>query len=466
MQNKFEEEIQKQLDDFALAPSNKVWGKIEDKLDTNKHKKVITWWFSMVGILILGAGLWYYNTLSNTKNADNTIVVTNEVTRINHNNKPTNTIIIATKNHSTDKLIKNVGSTLIAKSTFNNKKDLPLINKTTSTDNSLNKSNKLNATTNPNRPINDANTAAFNEHNQAISNTSSVNPTKQTVIVNKSQSVGKNDDSSKDSIHANGTFTPVETKDSTAKKVAAITIINHKEDSIASNRKKGKLMITIGSGLVNILSKSPVYSNVLSSASDPNNNPAMSNNELTTSSPTKGFSIKAGLAYQQPLARKWQLLVGLNYLYIQNTQSVGLRKDSINLSDDGHYFVAGHRSSLINYAHIIQAPLQLKYLLNSHARHPFYLLLGGSIGYQLNNKWLVAENSDAILYYKKSLASNFITSTMLGIGISLNNISIDIMGNQSITPLQSSNYNKKYLQQLSLNVNIPLTFFSINKQKK
>ena len=466
MQNKFEDEIQKQLDDFILTPNNKVWGKIEAKLDSNEHRQFPIWWFSVAGILILGAGFWYYNTFSNTKNADNTVEVTYKVMRINQNNKPTNTIIIATEEHTTYKSIKNVGATLIAKPTSNNKRVFFQPNKTASTNNSLNTSNKRNAATKTNSPIDDFNIKSINEHNQANNNPSILNPSKQNAIVAKIQSVNKNEDLFKDSIQTNESSTSVASKDSITTIEAVVSNIRHNKDAVTANNKKGKFMLNIGSGLVNILSKSPAYSDALSSAADPNNNPAMSTNERTTSGPTKGFSIKAGLVYQQPLARKWQLLVGLNYLYIQNTQSVGLRKDSINLSDDGHYFEAGYQSNLINYAHIVQAPLQLKHLLNSHSKHPFYLLFGGNVGYQLNSKWLVGANSNTILYYKKTLATNFVASTMLGIGIAINDISIDITGNQSITPLQSSNYNKKYLQQLSLNVNIPLTFFSINKQKK
>ncbi len=466
MQNKFEDEIQKQLDDFTLTPSNKIWGKIEANLDSNEHRKFPIWWFSVAGTIILGAGFWYYNTLSNTKNADNTVKITNKAMRINQNNKPTNTIIIATEEHTTYKLIKNVGATLIAKPTSNNKRVFSQPNKTASTNNSPNTSNKLNAATKINSPIDDFKIKSIKEDYTANSNPSLLNPSKQNAIVAKIQSVNKYEDLPKDSIQTNESSTSVASKDSIFKKEAVVINIKHKEDSITAYNKKGKFMITIGSGLINILSKSPVYSDALSSAADPNNNPAMSTNERTTSSPTKGFSIKAGLVYQQPLALKWQLLVGLNYLYIQNTQSVGLRKDSINLSDDGHYFEAGYQSNLINYAHIVQAPLQLKYLLNSHSKHPFYLLFGGNVGYQLNSKWLVGANSNTILYYKKTLATNFVASTMLGFGIAINDLSIDITGHQSITPLQNSNYSKKYLQQLSLDVNIPLNFFSFNKQKK
>lgn len=58
MQNEFEKQVQKKLDELDLVPSPPVWQSIEKQIRKDKDRRRIIFWLPL-GVLLLGAGAWF-----------------------------------------------------------------------------------------------------------------------------------------------------------------------------------------------------------------------------------------------------------------------------------------------------------------------------------------------------------------------------------------------------------------------
>ena len=472
MQNSFEESIKKQLASFEITPKKAVWDEIERSLDTDyNRKKAILIWLTL-GLFIIGMSYIGYNYyLPNNKVVKSQNVLTTSITNCNHSITQNTLVSTAKKEKDTRPNTNGLALLVSTKSVTKCNKVIELNKggvtlRLTKQQSIINQTNKLSI------QVIKKKTQPFNQNNDLVK----VNNKKMSFGVDKKKvSITVNKQTSESGMRTVERTDSVRqifsSKINNPQKYSNVVANNDSNasktniDSSIIKHKSSRFCLMIGGGKINVPIKtsnnSLVASTMTGSGSYTSITDVMSNNLPTKS----GIALKLGITYQLDITKRWQFETGLNYLFIQNNQPIGLQKDSSNLSDNGHYYQAGSNTFRNNYAHLLQVPLRLKYVLNPHSPLPFYVLLGGTVGYQLQSKWLVAENSNAILYYKKSLTKHLLSSGLIGFGLALKNkIGIDVTAEKALTALQFNTYNKNLVQIISLNLSIP-TELILNSRK-
>ncbi|HEY6978780.1 MAG TPA: hypothetical protein VH396_20925, partial [Chitinophagaceae bacterium] len=61
MQDGFEKDIQKRMQDFNLEPSPQVWNEIDTALSEKKRRRFILWWWLLPLMLAGGGVVWFYH---------------------------------------------------------------------------------------------------------------------------------------------------------------------------------------------------------------------------------------------------------------------------------------------------------------------------------------------------------------------------------------------------------------------
>src|SRR6478609_6876354 len=61
MQDGFEKEIQRRMQDFNLEPSQQVWNEIDTALSEKKRRRFIIWWW-LLPLMLAGVSIiWFYH---------------------------------------------------------------------------------------------------------------------------------------------------------------------------------------------------------------------------------------------------------------------------------------------------------------------------------------------------------------------------------------------------------------------
>ena len=60
MQEEFENTVRERMHTFGIQPSHEVWGEIEAVLNKKKHRRVFVGWWILLGLVVLGGGVLYY----------------------------------------------------------------------------------------------------------------------------------------------------------------------------------------------------------------------------------------------------------------------------------------------------------------------------------------------------------------------------------------------------------------------
>lgn len=473
MQNSFEESVKQQLSEFTITPKKEIWNDIEQSLDANNNKrKAILLWLTL-GLLIIGLSDMGYNHFFTYKPTTNSqqLVKKSAINNRQLNNAKSNLSISKKVNPLTQDKEKNTSSPT-NKATTDNKIRLPLDVKNT------NKSVRINeikfSANDFSKQTKRNSSEHFIENTEQISgNKNNTETTKGTNFLldtfSKAKPLISQKIATKDSSNLNNTT------HSNNQQIEIIAKANSSNDSMSGkivdltlHQKKSRFLFEFAGGILSISNNTYNNSNLpLSTASSGSSNTTFADIRKSTLQPQKGIAIKMGVIYQQDFCKRWQFETGLNFEYIKNQQAVGLQMDSALLSDNGHYFLAGNNKTISNYAHYIQLPLKVKYELNPNSSIPFHILIGGSLGYQLQSKWLISERSNEILYYKKSLTNHILYNGFIGIGATLKNkISIDIIAEKAMSTLQEKTYNRNLPSIISLDIIIPKDLIIVNHKTK
>ncbi|MGZ5221778.1 MAG: hypothetical protein ACXWC7_16940, partial [Chitinophagaceae bacterium] len=61
-ENKFENRVQRQMEEFRIRPSGAVWEKVEEELHKKKKRRIVFYIFLMAGLSLLGySGYFLFN---------------------------------------------------------------------------------------------------------------------------------------------------------------------------------------------------------------------------------------------------------------------------------------------------------------------------------------------------------------------------------------------------------------------
>lgn len=88
MQNDFEKQVQKKMEELDLIPSAPVWGKIESQIRQKKEQRRFVLWFILVILLVGGGAIWLSTQSTNSTSS----AQTEEINKSNENGN-SNTVI-------------------------------------------------------------------------------------------------------------------------------------------------------------------------------------------------------------------------------------------------------------------------------------------------------------------------------------------------------------------------------------
>jgi hypothetical protein len=83
-QNNFEKNVQRQLDEFKIPPSDAVWANVEKHIGKKRKDRKLIFIFFVVAVMLLSGGFWLFNSTKN--NAPQS----HQVSQLKKDSKPTN----------------------------------------------------------------------------------------------------------------------------------------------------------------------------------------------------------------------------------------------------------------------------------------------------------------------------------------------------------------------------------------
>ncbi len=414
MQNEFDDHIKKQIDGFKLSPSAQVWDLVEAQLPEKKRRRFIFWWLPL-GIILIAFGI--YELVGNYKKViiKTTIVQTNKKIK---NDSISNLITInKTKYNSSKKETKislNNTSKQLNKHDVLNKK-IEIISR---------KENQLN-----------------NVEGDLIVKTladKNIYPTEKKADKNEfieKEIILKTDKDITAQVKVDSGITN-KTIDSTLDKLAQKEITLNKNDTALIKKIKGKAephQTKIRWELIAEIGRSNTVGKAFSSS---NNVMYDASNNLTASpgtglnvgnlySPTAGISFGIDLQRTKQITNKLAWFGSLGYHYLGNHQLSGSLVDSSKiiggdslafLSNNNKidkvssYYKYGNNLDHINYVHVLNISVGLKYNISKH----FGVYGGATVGYQFYSHWLQPDVEQSILYYSDKLTNKWNIGTKIG----------------------------------------------------
>jgi hypothetical protein len=461
MPGTFEKNIENQLSNFSLEPSAEIWQEVENALHPRRRDRgVMWWWVPLLGLLLSAGGWWWFTAAKHTTTTKRISVAQTVV----QNKKSSGSSVITDK----EKQITNLPTTVSAERKLAVNKEA-IVSKTIS--------NKNNSVTEVIKEIKET-SLSIKDKIQPDANKKVKLSEPATELVIKAEKIEKNTANKPalkniEPVTANTgnnadtiLSTPKNTIISEQQKDSTTVIKTETVQTIDNRHNKEQWLLTAGVGSLN------VYQNDLFGSAQQNQYYAVSpstggtaaNISTTQIAASKnGFNFFAGINYKNNFSKRWILSTGVQYRYLQNKQTVG--SDSLT-GNATFYSATGNMTTKTNYAHWLQLPLGIDYIINPSAKNKFQLLLGGSLAWAFGEKWLItSKNTSYPFYYNTSLNNRVILNLNAGIGYNFNDhFQISLLAEQSLTPVHKPTTEKYYWQQLSLKISKPI-HFSLHKHK-
>lgn len=504
MQEEFEKKVQERMLTFGMQPSPQVWDDIDAALGKRKHRRVFIGWWILLGLVMAGGGILFYqkdNILHNELNQQPIPVVDSAA----HNNLAQAPAVTPAQKpaEATEPvtLIKPAEPQQISQSKTN----------TTAQANSQHNTSSINATTpltvnnaltTTGKPANSGtgnNTAATvtvidkpqegNTTNSGVTEQASpvtvpsaelteLPPTPQAAIVQDSSAIRQQPPSS-----------PVRSQPPAPdKKTVAVT-----PKTIASTRHQW--FFNFGGGTTQTTSFGKFNSIDNNGLSAPNTGGNADIVGLTAFSarqqyaitqPKSGFHLFAGLTYQYKLAKQWRLAGGLQATYASNTQQTGAYTTNSPFYISNNSYIAqtsstdknlqegyyqagkpGSEYSVVNKAWQLQVPVNVTYVVNPRAKTKLLVNAGLAAAWTLNSRWLIPDNRYNKLYYNTAVLNGTTISWQAGPAIELKNQwRFGLQYQQSFTTLAKTYVTPRlHWENISLYAGIPFTI-TLKKAKK
>jgi hypothetical protein len=441
-ENKFENRVQRQMEEFRIRPSGAVWEKVEEELRRKKKRRVVFYIFLLAGLSLLGySGYFLFNKATPNLVHQNTSLPVNNNTIKNAEATPGAGKSTATAQQ--DKKInqlpldderiaskKEISSTEIKEIVLDEHKtndDKKLINKRKQGAAADKSSVKLLPGEKTNGNLSNDNATIITN---PVQNRDKLSLQNEPVI----SPIRKADLSQPDiagNLLMQDKQLPLPGKDSLVKKDSiADDLAGSKEEKtpvIAKVKKQRpkinwgiELAAGVSSNRENAFSfgggqKSLAAADML--AAPPLNTtggglaPAIIH---IPSSIRSSPAFRAGLVAEMKVSKKSTVSSGLRYAYFSNTIKVGAYKDTVVAFSNAYsqavrvdaIYRGYHQEEYTNRFHFIQLPLQYHLQLNKGVKLPITWNIGGSAGYLISTNGLVYDTTANGIYYHDDAAFN------------------------------------------------------------
>ncbi len=482
MQDGFEKDIQKRMQDFNLEPSPQVWSEIDAALGEKKRRRFVIWWWLLPLMLAGGSIVWLYH--SNYKSSALSIANNQREKAGEKNNS-------IQKENNKEETQKNAGikrqDEAVSTKKFNGGNH--------EYDSGLNAHTANNKTAIDQREVNQNNAEIANANKVAEPSeieTDNINDVVQPsevdkkIIQQKNEGIGivkEKNDSTKNEFALSlnkkeSSAFQFSIKDSTIKLAQKIKNKNNE-------KKRGNWLIIVGAGITStkehgssnlLLSDSEDKSLDQSNGATGGDSYSLSDSTYKIVKPDIGYHFTAGVLYQYSLSKKWIISSGLQYRFLTNKQQGGKHIDAsfivptANYSSGisvSRYYQAGYKDKITNTAHWLEIPLNISYTINPSAKAKIQLSAGASYAWMFAEKWLIPDSRNNRLYYSKQLTRKNIFTWQGGTATTFRSgWRIGLQYQQSISTVADKSVKPRlYWQNISLHTAFPLQIKTNNNIK-
>ncbi len=223
--------------------------------------------------------------------------------------------------------------------------------------------------------------------------------------------------------------------------------------------KKHQWLLTAGGGLLDITTGIDNDLKLANSASVPQAGGVQSgtqpgtmfSNRLPVLPPNNGLHFHVGIARKTSVSKQWYVTTGLQYQYLQSKQTVG--QDSVGL------FSSGNLTTKTNYAHWLQVPVSVGYIVNPAAKNQVSVTMGGSLAWAFSKKWLITDIATETLYYNPSLNNNMLLGLHGGLSYHhADKYTIALLAAYTTTPIHKKVAEKYHYLLYHLQISTPINF--------
>jgi hypothetical protein len=461
--NKFEKQVQENLEELQFTPSDAVWQNVEKEL--RKDKKRRRWFLLPLLLLCIGAGGYfaYHNSNSHTNSIQKNTPISVPATpykeeavtsdkqhdnafseKYKNDDKAGNQAIVLDNSEAngTASLMpstNNKASRVVANNT-DNKHDISVTLADKKDKTNFKKIKRVNSdlVTSIAQPEKQAKTNEIkakagkvkDEDDRAV--ITSKNKTEEVAFVtNDATPPTEKERAVKDTDELIDLNDDLIKKDTTQTKSKIDTIASNipnapvvaKSVSKESKKSKWKWYGDIALGLSNLnTSFAPLGALGISSenkSADNRNffnsggNPIAVGNNLSVPSTSKpGFSFRAGITADRKISKRSSLSIGLQYAYYSNVGIAGQVADTaiinaglqnLNIADSRAVYVSGPANKNGNQYHFLQIPVSFTTLIGKSKRLPWYWSTGFSLNYLITSNALVYNNTTRVFNQNKDL---------------------------------------------------------------
>lgn len=507
MQEEFEKKVQERVHTFGLQPSPQVWDDINAVLGKRKHRRIFIGWWILLGLVMAGGGILFYEKDNILRNELNQHPVPAADTLQQNNIVQSTPVTPAGSQKATqDKAGQNTTASKQPIAPTQQGLSQAQQNVNTPTNQSYTKTNPSSTKKITNIAINSGDIAGTKNSAAAASPPAAAGlqkdnqPAEQTVTSTAPQAAGNSSAANPvvpsptapvdDKQTAQNLQVPSPSGEAPPNKTPSATGEKINIKTIATARHQW--FFTVGGGTTQTTSHSS------SNNTEKNFSGNSTQNVLALTSPAAykysigkpgtGYHINAGFAYQYKLSPHIRLTGGLQAAYLSNTQKTGSyiknsfyvaadtdNSGSLNVTTNrgtlqSSYYLAataGSEYTIVNKAWQLQVPVNISYVITPRSKTKFLIDAGGSYGWMFSSQWLIQDSRYEKLYYNKTLLNNHIISWQAGPAVELhNNIRFGIQYQQSFTTFAKGYITPKmHWQNISINAGIPLNI-KFRKGKK
>ncbi len=492
MQEEFEKTVRERMHTFGIQPSHQVWGEIDAVLNKKKHRRVFVGWWILLGLVVFGGAILYYEKDS--------------INRDGLNQQP---VIIAdtasnahiTQNLTPSKTERDEANPLDNKKINAKDNSKPKQNPPTVTANATDGSNNIPKTkantASSGKPVFFAKTrfpslvtsGADNSQTTAQASTKFVELPKAVASIPSKQTPTNNEVSVAQALPPQAaqmsadtaTGAAMITRDSSFAEQATTKPFKPSEPATKTTitaQKKHAWFVTLSAGTTRTVTfgqfnGSPPGNTLLAANAAYANVPAVTALNFfkyDITAPGTGFNIAFGALYEKELSPRWKISGGLSFNYLSNTQRVGSSYKSALSVTAGNlynitapqitvqsYYQPGKDALLVNKAWQAQLPVSVGYVFNPKGKTKFLFNGGLSFSWLFNSQWLIPDNRYGKLYYSDAVFNNTAFNWQVGPAIQLpNQWKFGLQYQQSFGTV-AKNYitPKLYWQHISIYTAIP-----------
>lgn len=517
MQEEFEKKVQNRMQTFGMQPSPQVWDDIDAALGKRKHRRIFIGWWILLGLVIAGGGLLFYqkdNILHNELNQQPVPVVDSTP----HNNlaqtpaaatpaqKPaeeTEPVTLIKPSAPNGGGAKNNNTTQTNSQHYtpsSNTATIPLSTtaiKSPATGSNLTAANAPihNGIANTNTPVNNGNNQPLANNNTPNSSTAEQGNTPNAGSIAELPPPAPQATSQDSTVIQQPAKLPQAPVNAVTNQPPAPgkTPVAITPKTIASSRHQW--FFTFGGGTTQTTSFGSFNNTGQAGMSAPVTGgnydvvpgfTAFAAQSYDISKPKEGFHLFAGLTHQYKLAKQWRLTGGLQVAYLTNRQQTGtyVKSNPIYLNANylsqyaagtdkiyqEDYYQAGAPGSqytVVNKAWQLQVPVNVSYVVNPRAKTKVLVNAGLTAAWTVNSRWIIPDTRFNKLYYNKAILNGAAVSWQAGPAVELKNQwRFGLQYQQSFTTLAKTYVTPKlYWQNVSLYAGIPLNI-TLKKHKK